>query len=78
MTHLDERRIATRLLFGGNLTRQPAYQDVPHRVVGDLDNGDLVTEGAFWLGVFPGITDPMIDYVAEVIHDFVAERTRTV
>ena len=70
-------RIATRLLFGGNLIRQPAYQGVPHRVVGDLTNGDLVTEGAFWLGVFPGLTDEMIDYVVAVIHEFVAARTRT-
>lgn len=74
--HLDEHRIGTRLLFGGNLTRQPAYQGIPHRVVGDLANGDLVTEGAFWLGVFPGITDEMVDYMVTVIHEFVATRAR--
>lgn len=72
--HLEDRNIATRLLFGGNLTRQPAYQDVEHRVVGDLTNGDLVTEGALWLGVFPGIDDAMLDYMVESVHEFVAAR----
>jgi CDP-6-deoxy-D-xylo-4-hexulose-3-dehydrase len=68
--HLEERRIATRLLFGGNLTRQPAYLGLPHRVVGDLATTDLVMESAFWIGVYPGLTDPMIDYVIEVLDDF--------
>ncbi|MET0728832.1 MAG: lipopolysaccharide biosynthesis protein RfbH [Acidimicrobiales bacterium] len=69
---LDERKIDTRLLFGGNLTRQPAYADVAYRVVGDLSNSDLITENAFWVGVFPGLTDEMLDYVIESFHDFVA------
>lgn len=72
--HLEDRNIATRLLFGGNLTRQPAYQDVEHRVVGDLTNGDLVTEGALWLGVFPGIEDAMIDFMVESVREFVSAR----
>ncbi len=51
---LEGRRIATRLLFGGNLTRQPAYAEVEYRVVGDLAISDVVAETTFWVGVFPG------------------------
>jgi CDP-6-deoxy-D-xylo-4-hexulose-3-dehydrase len=67
---LEERRIATRLLFGGNLVRQPAYADRHYRVVGDLANSDRVMRGAFWVGVWPGLTEPMLDWVAESIHEF--------
>lgn len=68
--HLESRKVATRLLFGGNLTRQPAYQDVDFRTVGDLSNSDLVMNGSFWIGVFPGITEEMIGYVLETFADF--------
>ena len=70
---LDARRIATRQLFGGNLLRQPAYRDVPHRLVGELTNTDIVMQGTFWLGVYPGITDPMVDYVVDSVRQFCAE-----
>jgi CDP-6-deoxy-D-xylo-4-hexulose-3-dehydrase len=69
---LESRRIATRQLFGGNLLRQPAYRNAPHRVVGPLTNADVVTERTFWLGVYPGLTDKMIDFVVESVHEFVA------
>jgi CDP-6-deoxy-D-xylo-4-hexulose-3-dehydrase len=69
---LEERQIGTRQLFGGNLTRQPAYRNVPLRVVGDLTNSDRVMAGTFWLGVYPGLTDQMLGYIAESVHDFVA------
>jgi CDP-6-deoxy-D-xylo-4-hexulose-3-dehydrase len=68
---LEGRRIATRLMFGGNLTRQPAYADVEYRVVGDLDTSNVVTESTFWIGVFPGLTDEMLDYVIASFHEFV-------
>ena len=68
---LNENKIGTRLLFGGNLTRQPAYQDVNYRVVGDLTHTDQTMESTFWIGVYPGITDEMGDYVLERIHHFV-------
>jgi CDP-6-deoxy-D-xylo-4-hexulose-3-dehydrase len=68
---LEGRRIATRLLFGGNLTRQPAYAEVHHRVVGDLTTSDLITESTFWVGVYPGLTTEMLDYVIQSFHEFV-------
>jgi CDP-6-deoxy-D-xylo-4-hexulose-3-dehydrase len=68
--HLESCRIATRLLFAGNLTRQPAYQGVNYRVVGDLKNSDFVAENVFWIGVYPGLTRAMLDYVLAIFHDF--------
>jgi CDP-6-deoxy-D-xylo-4-hexulose-3-dehydrase len=70
---LESRKIATRLLFGGNLLRQPAYQDRPHRTIGDLPNSDYVMNNVFWIGVYPGLTKPMLDYVAETMHAFAAD-----
>lgn len=75
VSYLEARKIATRLLFGGNLTRQPAYQDVPYRVVGELSNTDIVMNQTFWLGVYPGLTEQMIGYVIETISAFIRERT---
>ncbi|MDQ1439322.1 MAG: CDP-4-dehydro-6-deoxyglucose reductase [Acidimicrobiaceae bacterium] len=69
--HLESQQIGTRELFAGNLLRQPAYQDVPKRVVGDLTNADFVMENTFWIGVYPGLTDEMIDFIVETIHGFV-------
>ena len=66
---LDSRMIATRLLFGGNLLRQPAFIGTPQRVVGELKNTDRVMNDTLWLGVWPGLTDIMIDYVIESIHE---------
>src|SRR5207237_6056549 len=68
---LERRRIATRLLFAGNLLRQPAYRGIPHRVVGTLANTDRIMNDTFWIGVFPGITPPMIEYVVECFRDLV-------
>lgn len=69
---LESRRIGTRRLFAGNLTRQPAYIGLPHRVVGSLTNSDIITEQTFWVGVYPGLTDEMIDYVVASVKEFVA------
>jgi CDP-6-deoxy-D-xylo-4-hexulose-3-dehydrase len=66
---LEDRKIATRLLFGGNLTRQPAYKDVQYRAIGPLPNSDLVMNQLLWIGVYPGLTQPMLDYMLESIHD---------
>lgn len=71
ISYLESNRIGTRLLFGGNLLRQPAFENIQHRVSGRLTNSDIITERTFWIGVYPGITDEMIDYSLEKIHNFV-------
>ncbi|WP_422733254.1 lipopolysaccharide biosynthesis protein RfbH [Micromonospora sp. WMMD558] len=68
---LEERKIGTRRLFAGNLTRHPAYAGQPYRVVGELTNSDIVTSQTFHVGVYPGLTDEMIDYVVSSIREFV-------
>jgi CDP-4-dehydro-6-deoxyglucose reductase, E1 len=68
--HLEEHKVATRLLFGGNLTRQPGYENVDFRVVGDLAASDAIMERAFWIGVYPGLTEPMLDYVLDEFASF--------
>ena len=60
---LEQHKIATRLLFSGNLLRQPAYQDVRHRVVGSLVNSDFVMSQVFWIGVYPGLSHTELDFV---------------
>ena len=62
---LESRRIATRLLFAGNLVRQPAYRDVEYRQIGDLKNSDFTMNQVFWVGVYPGLTPAMIDYTID-------------
>ncbi len=72
ISFLESHQIATRLLFSGNITRQPAYQDVPYRVVGALTNTDVVMNQTFWIGVYPQLTPEMLDYVIEVFGRFFA------
>lgn len=71
LRHLDQHKIGTRLLFAGNLLKQPAYMNIEHRVIGDLKNSDVVMTNTFWLGVYPGLTREMLEYVSDVIHEFV-------
>jgi CDP-6-deoxy-D-xylo-4-hexulose-3-dehydrase len=72
--HLEDRRIATRQLFGGNLTRQPAYREVEYRVVGTLVNSDRAMNGTFWVGVYPALSDQAIDFVVAELEEFVGRR----
>jgi CDP-6-deoxy-D-xylo-4-hexulose-3-dehydrase len=67
---LDAQKIGTRLLFGGNLLRQPAYDGCEYRVAGKLPNTDFVMNNVFWIGVYPGLTAPMLDFVADTIISF--------
>jgi CDP-4-dehydro-6-deoxyglucose reductase, E1 len=70
---LDDRKIGSRLLFGGNLLRQPAYRSLESRVFGDLTQSDIVTERTFWIGVYPGLTNAMLEYAAHSILEFLAD-----
>lgn len=72
MAFLEDRKVGTRRLFGGNLTRHPAYIGQPYRIVGDLTNSDIITDHTFWIGVYPALTDEMLDYVTASIKEFVA------
>lgn len=66
---LNEKKIGTRLLFGGNLLRQPAFAGTPRRVHGELTNTDIVMNDTFWIGVWPGLSIPMLDYIIDVMHE---------
>jgi len=70
---LEAKKIATRLLFGGNLLRQPAYQGCDVRAAGPLPNTDFVMNNVFWIGVYPGLTKPMLDFVVETITSFASD-----
>ncbi|MDX3691349.1 lipopolysaccharide biosynthesis protein RfbH [Streptomyces europaeiscabiei] len=72
--YLESRKIGTRRLFAGNLTRHPAYIGQPQRVIGELTNSDIITEQTFWVGVYPALTDEMIDYVVTSVRDFIRDR----
>ena len=67
---LEVKRVETRSLFSGNLLRHPAFDAIECRVVGDLTNTDTVTNHTFFVGVYPGIDDPRLDYVADVFRRF--------
>jgi len=69
--YLEQRKIGTRLLFGGNLLRQPAFQRLEARTVGSLANSDFVMNQVFWIGVYPGLTPAMLSYVVDVFHRMV-------
>ncbi len=70
LRYLDQNKVGTRLLFAGNLTRQPYFQGRYYRVSGELKNTDIVMNDTFWIGVYPGLTETMLDYVVEKIETF--------
>jgi CDP-6-deoxy-D-xylo-4-hexulose-3-dehydrase len=76
--HLEGARISTRLLFGGNLLRQPAYRDTVHRRIGDLANADYVMKNVFWIGVYPGLSSLAVEYMLDQLHAAVARSAERV
>ncbi|ELS33598.1 MULTISPECIES: lipopolysaccharide biosynthesis protein RfbH [Pseudanabaena] len=71
--YLEQKKIGTRLLFAGNLVKQPAYKDLFYRVIGDLHHTDQVMEKSFWLGVFPRLNEEMLIYIASTIREFIGD-----
>ena len=70
---LEINKIGTRLLFGGNLTKQPAYKNSNYRILNSLDNTDKVMNDSFWIGVWPGLSREMLDYMIESMHEIFGE-----
>jgi CDP-4-dehydro-6-deoxyglucose reductase, E1 len=70
VNHLEKSKIATRMLFGGNLTKQPAYIDTKYRIAGGLKNTDTVMNDLFWIGVYPGITKQKMQYIIKTFESF--------
>ena len=68
--YLDQNKIGSRLLFAGNLTRQPYFENVEYRVGGDLTNTDITMSQTFWLGIYPGLGKEQLDYIAEKLEEF--------
>ena len=68
--YLDQNKIGTRLLFAGNLTKQPYFKDIEYRIVGDLINTDITMNQTLWLGIYPGLGAAQLDYIAEKMEDF--------
>jgi CDP-6-deoxy-D-xylo-4-hexulose-3-dehydrase len=70
LTYLDDNKVGTRLLFAGNVTKQPYMQGRNFRTIGDLPNSDRIMNQTFWVGIYPGLTEEMLDYTAEIIGQF--------
>jgi CDP-6-deoxy-D-xylo-4-hexulose-3-dehydrase len=75
--YLEEKKIATRMLFGGNLLKQPAYKEIQCRVAEPLTNTDCVMNNLFWIGVYPGLTKEMVDYVKHCFNEFISKISKT-
>jgi CDP-6-deoxy-D-xylo-4-hexulose-3-dehydrase len=74
LKYLDTKKIGTRLVFAGNILKQPAYKNVKFRVIGNMKNTDHIMHNAFWIGVYPGLTKDMLDFVIECIAEYLDGR----
>jgi CDP-6-deoxy-D-xylo-4-hexulose-3-dehydrase len=72
--HLETAKIETRQLFGGNILRQPAFMNIEHRVHGTLKNSDTIMQNTIFVGVYPRLSEPMIDYMIKTFKEFFAGR----
>ena len=72
LKYLNERRIGTRLLFAGNIIKQPYFKnyDINYRTIGNLNNTDKLMLDAFWIGVYPALKHEHLDYIVKVLNDF--------
>ena len=70
MRFLEENKIGTRLFFGGNMTKQPAYINIKKKVIGKIDNSDKVMNDSFWIGVWPGLDKNHFEYIHERIKQY--------
>ena len=68
--YLEDNKIATRMLFAGNITRHPSFENTEYRIYGDLKNTDFIMNNTFWIGVYPGFTLEIINYILEIIDEF--------
>jgi CDP-6-deoxy-D-xylo-4-hexulose-3-dehydrase len=68
--YLDSHKIGTRLLFAGNLTRQPYFQDIKYRIAGDLTNTDITMNKTLWLGIYPALGIEQLDFIAKKFEEF--------
>jgi len=75
---LDKHKIGTRLLFAGNLTKQPYFKGIEYRVVGELTNTDISMNQTFWVGIYPGLGEDQLDYIADTIEDFLKNNINTI
>ena len=78
VTYIEEHGVQTRLLFAGNLIKHPCFDEMRatgegYRVVGELTNTDRITRDSFWIGVYPGMTDEKLEYMAKIIRDAVQQ-----
>ena len=74
--YLEENKITTRMLFGGNLTRQPAYKDIKYKIFESLENTDLIMNNLFWIGVYPGLDRKRLDFIINKINTFLNKKIK--
>jgi CDP-6-deoxy-D-xylo-4-hexulose-3-dehydrase len=73
IAYLEDHKISTRLVFAGNLTRQPAYRQVEYRKISDLKVSDFIMDQSFWMGLYPGLAADHIAYMLEILHEAVRD-----